>query len=194
MRRLPPLLFAALLVGAPVLAQSAKGKKPKPPASTAPAKADEAPKAAAKACPECPACPEEDRALARALIVVFDPAPEEIRVLAVENLGLLGDPRALNVPAPLLLEPNPRISAAALRAIRAFQTPRAEEILQNVVRHPKMGEPAKAEALQALMFQRSATAREFLESVRDDRDGRFGAKLSTIARGVLQQWGELPRR
>lgn len=194
MRRLPPLLFAALLVGAPVLAQSAKGKKSKPPAVATPGKEDEPPRAAAKPCPECPACPEEDRAFARAIAAVFEPSPEEIRVLAVEDLALLGDARALNVLAALLLDSNPKISAAALRAIRAFQTPRAEEILENVVRHAKMSEAAKVEALQALAFQRSATAREFLEAVRDDRDGRFGAKLSNLARGVLQQWGEAPRR
>lgn len=194
MRRLPPLLLTALLVGAPVLAQPAKGKKPKPPATATPPKEDEPPRPAARHCPECPVCPDEDRAFARAIAAVFEPAPEEIRVLAVEDLGLLGDPRALNVLASLLLDANPKISAAALRAVRAFQTPRAEEILENVVRHPKMGEAAKIEALQSLTFQRSATAREFLESVRDDRDGRFGAKLSNTARGVLQQWGELPRR
>lgn len=195
MRRLLSLLTIAVLVGAPALAQPApKGKKPRPAAPAAPAKPDEAPRAAAKPCSECPTCPEDDRALSRALTAAFEPVPEEIRVLAVEDLGLLGDPRALNVLASLLLDPNPKISAAALRAVRAFQTPRAEEILENVVRHPKMTEPAKSEALQALAFQRSATAREFLESVRDDREGRFGAKLSTLARGALQQWGEPPRR
>src|SRR5689334_16752285 len=115
MRRLPPLLFAALLVGAPVLAQSSpKSKKPKPPTAAAPAKEDEAPRAAAKPCPECPACPDEDRAFARAIAAVFEPVPEEIRVLAVEDLALLGDPRALNVLASLLLDSNPKISAAAL--------------------------------------------------------------------------------
>jgi hypothetical protein len=194
MRRPLLLLVAALLAGTPAVAQQ-KGKKGKPPAAevvpAAPAKPEESPRPA-KALPEkeCPTCPDVDRALARAVTWAFEPAPEEIRALAIEDLGLLADPRALNVLAGLVLDPNPRLGQAALRAIRSFQHPRAQEILENVVRYAKLDDGIRIEALEALAFQRTATAREFLESVRDDREGRFGSRLAATARTVLSQWGD----
>lgn len=172
-----------------------KGKRavPKPPADGAAASQEQATRPAEPAaCPaqDCAACPEADRALLRAITWAFEPAPEEIRVLAVEDLGLLADERALDVLAGLLLDPNPRIGFAALRAVRSIQAPRAEEILQNVVRVPRLNELAKEQALEALAFQRTPSAREFLESVRDDREGRYGARLASHAKGVLQYWAD----
>jgi HEAT repeat protein len=133
---------------------------------------------------------ESDRALLRGLLFAYEPAPTEIRVLAIEDLALLGDARALNVLAQLILDPNPLVQQASVRAVRAFQTPRAEEILENVIRHPRIADPLKLYALQSLPFQRSATAREFLQLVSREEE-RFGAQLAQAARNALQRAGDV---
>jgi HEAT repeats len=106
-------------------------------------------------CSPAPAPPpsSSDRALLRGLSWAFEPAPLEVRVLAIEDLGFLGDPRALNPLAQLCLDPNPQVARAALRAIGAMRHPRAEEILANVVRHPLVSEVARQRALELLPFQ-----------------------------------------
>ena len=142
--------------------------------------------AAALAAPasELPAGPD-DSALLRAILAAHAPAPQEIRVLAVENLALLGDPRALDVLGELLRDGSPAVQAAALRAIRAFQHPRAEQLLVDLVRDPRAQEPLRVGAVEALAFQRSASAIAFLRSVR--ADPRYGAKLQNTARVVLDR-------
>ncbi len=113
-------------------------------------------------CPEARDVSGRDRALLRALQWAFEPAPMEIRVQAVEDLGLLGDPRALNAAAHLVLDPNPPIAKAAVRAVSLIRDPRAEEILSNVVRHPTIAEATKVLALEALPFQNTWSAVRFL--------------------------------
>lgn len=134
------------------------------------------------------AAADADRALSQAVTAAFEPAPEEIRVIAVEDLGFLGDPRALNLLAELMLDPSPAVRSAAVRAVRAFALPRAEEILEDVVRLGRFDEALELQALDALLFQRSPTALAFLESVRDDPDHRFGPKLADAARSLAARW------
>src|SRR4051812_13159775 len=62
-----------------------------------------------------PTVNDADASLLRGLLYATEPAPTEIRVIAVEDLGLIGDPRALNPLAQLLMDPNPAVQAAALR-------------------------------------------------------------------------------
>jgi hypothetical protein len=106
-------------------------------------------------CPELapPSTAGPDLALIRGLLWAFEPAPLEIRVLAIEDLGFLGDPRSLNPLSQLCLDPNPLVARAALRAVAAIRHPRAEEILANVARHPLAQESARQRALELLPFQ-----------------------------------------
>ncbi len=138
--------------------------------------------------PDAPAPSHDaDIALARALLYAVEPAPQEVRVQAVEDLALLGDGRSLNLLAQLIFDANPAIQLTALRTIAHFQAPRAEEILANVVRHPQVAELLKVRALEGLVFQRSPTAREFLEEV--TRQPRYNYRLQSTARVALQDWG-----
>lgn len=105
-----------------------------------------------------------DVALFRAMQWAFEPAPMEIRVQAVEDLGLLGDTRGINAAAQFVLDPNPQLVRAAIRAISTVRHPRAEEILSNVVRHPSIPDSTKVLALQALPFQNTWSAIRFLHS------------------------------
>ena len=126
---------------------------------------------------------DADRALIRGLQYAFEPAPTEIRVLAVEDLGLLGDSRALNPLAQLLVDPNPAVQTAALKSIAAIRNPRAEEILSNVARHPALPDRLKLSALQAVVFQNTVSSLVFLKQV--TRGGAFGGMLAVAARQVL---------
>jgi hypothetical protein len=103
-----------------------------------------------------------DLAFLRGLTWAFEPAPLEIRGQAIEDLGLLGDPRALNPLAALSLDANPAIARAAVRAIGSMRHPRAEEILSNLVRHPTAPMPTKQLALALLPYQNTATALRFI--------------------------------
>jgi len=105
-----------------------------------------------------------DLALFRAMQWAFEPAPTEIRIQAVEDLGLLGDPRGLNAAAQFVLDPNPRLVRAAIRAIGAIRHPRAEEILSNVVRHPSIPDATKVAALEVLPFQNTWSAIRFVHT------------------------------
>jgi hypothetical protein len=127
---------------------------------------------------------QEDSALLRGLLYAFEPAPEEIRVIAVEDLALLGDARALNALALLIFDPNTAVQTAAVRAVGQFQSPRAEEILENVVRHPRIPDPMKIRALQELPYQASKTCREFLNDAATS--ARMSASVRSAARQVLQ--------
>jgi HEAT repeat protein len=126
-------------------------------------------------------------ALLRGLLWATEPAPEEIRAIAIEDLALLGDPRALNPLAALVWDPNPRIQAAALRAVALFQHPRAEEILTSVVRHPKLPDALKIQALDGLLYQRTPTARATVETA--SRDPRLPPAVQSTALAVAARWG-----
>lgn len=106
-----------------------------------------------------------DLALMRAMLSAFEPSPVEIRCTAVEDLGLLGDARALNPLAQLVLDYNPRIAGAAIRAVSLIRHPRAEEILSNVIRHPTLAEALKVQAATLLAYQNTDTAIRFLKTV-----------------------------
>ena len=135
-------------------------------------------------------CPDDDAALARALVWAFDTTPLEIRVIAVEDLALLGDERALNPLAQLIFDAQPAVQAAAVRAVSQFASPRAEEILSNVVRHPVLSDRLKLQAIQALVFQRTPTAREMLASI--GGSPAYNPGLKVAARQALEDWGPPP--
>lgn len=164
-----PLLLAGLLLATAARAQA---PAPTPPAEAAPA-------------------PATDEALLRGLLGAVRPAPEEIRAIAIEDLALLGDARALDTLATLLWDPNPRLQQAALRAVSLFQHPRAEEILANVVRHPRLPDALKIQALNGLVFQRTPTARRAVQDAAVD--SRLSAGVQNAARTVVSQW-DAPRR
>lgn len=109
--------------------------------------------------------PGPDVALLRGLLFATEPNPLEVRTQAIEDLGLLGDARALNPLAQLIFDPNPAIWTAALRAIGAIRHPRAEEILSNIIRHPSLSEAHKLKALEFLPFQNTASAIRFIAMV-----------------------------
>lgn len=174
------LVFVVLFAfAAPVAAQKAS-RSARPPASRLqgeePEDAAGPPTAAA-----CPAtCGDAERALAIGLVHAFEQGPEEIRVLAVEDLGLLGDPRALDAIATLVLDANPRVQAAAVRAASQFTTLRATQILENVVRHPRLPQELKEQALRALPFQRRPRVKAFLAAVANA--AAYNPALRKIAR------------
>ncbi|MFP2912844.1 HEAT repeat domain-containing protein, partial [Pyxidicoccus sp. 3LFB2] len=135
---------------------------------------------------EAPATAPDDTAVLRALLWAAKPAPEEVRAIAIEDMALLGDARALDSLATFMWDPNPRIQQAALRAVALFQHPRAEEILGNVVRHPRMPDALKIQALNGLIFQRTATARRTVQDAALDR--RLTSPVQNAARTVATQW------
>jgi hypothetical protein len=128
---------------------------------------------------------DADTAVLRAILYAFEPAPTEIRVIAIEDLGILGDARSLNPLAQLVMDPNPLVQQAALRAIGAIQHPRAEAILANIVRHPSINEKVKLSAIDALVFQNSPSSVAFLSFL--TRANQFHPMLQQQARRVLQE-------
>lgn len=114
-----------------------------------------------------------DLAFLRGLTWAFEPAPLEIRGQAIEDLGLLGDPRALNPLAAMTLDANPAIARAAVRAIGTIRHPRAEEILSNLVRHPTAAIATKQLALSMLPFQNTATALRFIHATAKQPTGSY---------------------
>lgn len=131
-----------------------------------------------------------DLALFRAMQWAFEPAPLEIRVQAVEDLGLLGDPRGLNAAAQFVLDPNPKLAKAAVRAVSLIRHPRAEEILSNIVRHPTIPESTKVLALEALPFQNTWSAVRFVQS--SARNTALPYSVLNAARRVAQALPALP--
>ncbi|SEN07699.1 HEAT repeat-containing protein [Stigmatella aurantiaca] len=177
MRPLP--LASLLLLSLPVFAQATP---PAPPG----VQAREEPAPAARG-----GTVSEDTALLRGLLWATEPTPEEVRAMAIEDLALLADPRALNPLAALLWDPSPRIQAAALRAVALFQHPRAEEILTQVVRHTQLPDALKLQALDGLLYQRTASARATVGAV--SKDPRLPAALQSAALSVLARW-DVPRK
>lgn len=144
---------------------------------------------------ECPELPKpaaaqsgRDVALTRAVLWAFEPAPTEVRTQAIEDLGLLGDTRALNALAQLSLDPNPAYARAAVRAIGAIRHARAEEILSNIIRHPTIAEATKMAALEALPFQNTWSAMRFVHN--SARSSATPYNLAAIARRLS---AELPQ-
>lgn len=103
-----------------------------------------------------------DMAVLRGIAWAFEPAPMEVRAQAIEDLGFLQDPRALNPLAVLTLDAHPAIARAAVRAVGAIRHPRAEEILCNLVRHPNASVAVKQQALGLVAFQNTPTALRFV--------------------------------
>ena len=165
------LLLAGLLLAAPAALAQGAAAAPPPPADLAPSVA--------------PANP--DGALLRGLLWATEPAPEEIRAIAIEDLALLGDPRALGPLSALLWDPNPRVQAAAVRAVGLFQHPRAEEILTNVVRSTRLPDALKIQALDGLLYQRTPSARATLESA--SRDPHLPLSIQSAALNTAARWG-----
>lgn len=118
-----------------------------------------------RAAPKPPQTGASEAAVLRGVLWAFEPAPLEVRIQAIEDLGLLGDPRALNPLAQLAIDPNVSLSRAAVRAIGAIRHPRAEEILRNVVHHPAALEPTKALAMELLIYQNTTSALRLVNSV-----------------------------
>jgi hypothetical protein len=114
-----------------------------------------------------------DLAFLRGLTWAFEPAPLEIRGQAIEDLGLLGDTRALNPLAAMSLDANPAIARAAVRAVANMRHPRAEEILANLVRHPTAPLATKQLALSLLPFQNTATALRFIHATARQPTGSY---------------------
>lgn len=177
-----PLLVAGLLLVAAAPARTPAASRPAPTAT----------KAAPEPSPSAPApvASADDTALLRALLWAARPAPEEVRAIAVEDLALLGDPRALDSLATHLWDPNPRTQQAVLRAVALFQHPRAEEILGNVVRHPRMPDALKIQALNGLVFQRTSSARRTVQDAA--ADSRLTSVVQNAARAVAAQWDAPP--
>jgi len=188
MRR--PLLTGLLIAttaGATAPAPAPRGRPAPPPQAPAPTRPAPAPPAA-----QAPPPASDDTALLRGLLWAARPGPEEIRAIAIEDLALLGDPRALDSLATLLWDPNPRTQQAVLRAVALFQHPRAEEILGNVVRHPRMPDSLKIQALNGLVFQRTATARRAVQDTVTDT--RVTPAVQNAARAVVSQWDAVAPR
>jgi hypothetical protein len=125
----------------------------------------------------------DDPTLLRATLWAFEPAPREVRILAIEDLGLLGDARLLNALAHLIYDPDLAAQLAAVRAIRAIRHPRAEEILQNVVRHPTLPAALKQLALESVIFQNTRSALVFIWNI--GHNPQWGATLHGVARRLL---------
>ncbi|MFZ5446179.1 MAG: HEAT repeat domain-containing protein [Myxococcota bacterium] len=157
------LLAAAVLLSS--WAAFAAGPK-KPAGTIGSAKEDEP-------CPAAASTSGPDLAVLRGIQWAFEPAPIEVRGQAIEDLGLLGDPRALNPLAVLSLDPNPAVSRAAIRAVGLIRHPRAEEILSNIVRHPSAPLAAKQQALSLVPFQNTPTALRFVHQTSRLPNGPF---------------------
>jgi HEAT repeat protein len=163
------LLFVSLLLAAPTVLAQGAAAAPAPAASTTGVVVG------------------PDQALLRGIVWATEPGPEEIRVVAIEDLALLGDPRALAPLSALLWDPNPRIQQAAVRAVALFQHPRAEEILSSVVRNARLPDALKIQALDGLLYQRTPSARATVEAA--SRDTRLPLAIQSAANNVAARWG-----
>jgi HEAT repeat protein len=128
---------------------------------------------------------EADIALLRALLYAFEPAPREIRIIATEDLALLGDPRALDALAHLVFDRDPEVARAAVRAVARFRHPRADQMLGNIIWHPALPETLKVIAVEGLPFQDSARSRELLKEI--SGSGVVSAPLRNAARNTLER-------
>jgi hypothetical protein len=155
----------------PVASQPKSGKQPPAEATTAPA--------------WVPPPNEADVALLRGLLYALEPAPREIRILAAEDLALLGDPRALDALAHLVFDRDPEVARAAVRAVTRFQDPRADQMLGNIIRHPAVPESFKVIAVEGLPFQDSPRSRALLTEI--STSASSPAALRNAARSTLER-------
>lgn len=105
---------------------------------------------------------DADRAFVAAVEEATRPAPVELRVIAVEDLGLLGDLRAAPVLRRLLhAERSLAVQLAAVRALRALGTEEVAAVLDEALR---VGLPLElcTELVLALPYLRWGRAREAL--------------------------------
>lgn len=185
MRRPVPtaLLALSLLLPLPALALKPHPARQKAPPPTLLGSAKEEPGEDAPVASARSAQDEADLSLLRALLFVFQPAPREIRVIAVEDLALLGDPRALDALAHLVLDPDPSVALAAVETVTHFQHPRAEEILGNVIRYPSLSPTLKLAAVRGLPLQGTASARALLTEI--SRSSDYAPALRGAAQTAL---------
>lgn len=128
---------------------------------------------------------EADVAVLRAIAYMFEPAPREVRVLAVGDVALLGDPRALDALAHMILDPDPQVAQAAVEAVTRFRHPRAEQILANVIHHPSLTVGLKLAAVRGLPFQDTPSSRELLTELSNSE--RQAPPLREAATDMLKQ-------
>lgn len=133
--------------------------------------------------PVAPPARNADLALLRGLMFASEPNPLEVRIQAIEDLGLLGDARAVNSLAQLVYDPNAQIWTAALRAIGAIRHPRSEEVLSNIIRHPALSEGHKLKALELLPFQNTPSALRFINGV--PRTTTLPTSVQNLGRRIL---------
>jgi hypothetical protein len=163
MNRMSRTLLAALLA----VSSFALAAGPKRPAGVIGSSKEDEP------CPAPVNTAGPDVAFLRAVAWAFEPAPIEIRSQAIEDLGFLGDARALNPLATLSLDANGAIARAAVRAIATIRHPRAEEILANFVRHPTAPTATKLLALTLIPYQNTATALRFVHATARQNSGAY---------------------
>ena len=132
-----------------------------------------------------PSPSEADLSLLRGLLYAFQPGPREIRILAIEDLALLQDPRALDALRQLAFDPDPQIALAAVKSISHLRHPRAEEILAEVIRTPSSSQMIQVTAVRALPFQRSLSALELLHDLSTSND--FGPQVRNSAQAMLSE-------
>jgi HEAT repeat protein len=171
MNRMSRILLAALVA----VSSLALAAAPKRAAAIGSSKEDEP-------CPALVGSSGPDLAFLRAVSWAFEPAPQEIRTQAIEDLGLLGDARSLNHLAALTLDANAAVSRAAIRAIGTIRHPRAEEILENLVRHPSAPLATKQNALNLLPFQNTATALRFVHATARQTTAAY--EIAQLARSL----------
>lgn len=106
---------------------------------------------------------DADRALISASAAAVGPGPLEVRVLAVEDLGLLGDPRAVPLLRRLLLtELQGPLQRAAVRALRALGSEACVSVLDEALRTNRLTHEGARELLASLPYLRWEMARAAL--------------------------------
>jgi len=106
---------------------------------------------------------DADRALIAAIAAAVEPGPLEVRVLAIEELGLLGDVRAVPLVRRILLaEPQVALQRAAVRALRALGTAQAVSVLDEALKSGRLSSEGSREVLAALPSLRWEASRAAL--------------------------------
>ncbi|MBM4380427.1 MAG: HEAT repeat domain-containing protein [Deltaproteobacteria bacterium] len=106
---------------------------------------------------------DADRALISASSAAVGPGPLEIRVLSVEELGLLGDPRAVPLLRRVLLtETQGPLQRAAVRALRALGSEACVSVLDEALRTGRLTHEGARELIASLPYLRWEVARAAL--------------------------------
>ncbi len=132
-------------------------------------------------------CPDvwRDVQLLRALQWAWAPAPIAVRVQAIEDLGFLQDPRAIDALGAMAFDANQHVALAAVRAVAAIPHPRAEEVLGNVLRAPNLSPTLRVRALSLLPFQNTGSALRQVHAVTHQLG--YPAEVLTTARRLAAQ-------